>query len=110
MDLPLRIEDVGHDDEVYSFDSSFLFIVFNFVQTKESSDQSLRVIDHMSIILFENHLQPGEFIMTDGFQHIFWVRCVVEEGATLAGGALFFQSVDITCYHWAYNVLWSDAF
>ena len=109
MYLTSCIENVGHDNKIYSLDSSIVF-VFDFVKTKESCDKSLWIIDHMCIILLQNMLKSHKLSMTDSLKHILRVRSIVEERSPLPCWALLIQRFDVSSDHWADDVFWTYTF
>ena len=79
------------------------------MQSKKSCYQSLRIFDHVLIVLFQNEFEPDELIVTNCFQHVLGVGGVIEERATFASRALLFEALDVSHYYRANQVLGSYA-
>jgi hypothetical protein len=62
------------------------------------------------IILFQNEFESFELSMTDSFEHVFAIRCIVEETSTLSSTTLLFETHDIAHDHGAYQVFRPDTF
>ena len=64
----------------------------------------------MLIILFKYKLQPFKFVMTNCFEHVFAIRCIIKKAAAFSSRALFLEAHDIAHDHGADEVFRPNTF
>ena len=80
MDLPLSIEDICHDNEVYPLNLA-VFIETYFMQAEEPCYESVRESKQVLVVVLHYFFEVFEFVVGTSLQHEPSIRRVIEKAA-----------------------------